>query len=518
MKFVRAYFGKKDRQEANNSGIGETDKCPCCKEKLNKIPKRKSKCPHCNEYIYSRTRPSDRKKVLVTEKEKEEIELEWSRYHETREYSDLMENDDFSSAKEDLTKQFGKEPSLNNVKWRVYNERMKKYASQRQWGLYRVNKFYIAELLQRENRLKQALSVMFEVLYLDANGGSNTLLVDGHPLSKKELDEGGIKEFDPKLAFLAPRVIESVQDLISELNFSIDQAKRLFILTNKKTKPSKDMPISEEKAWKKIQKEISIRESNIRKIQEFDPKNTESIINEIKSLNKQALSSIVYKFRDYYKNKSTIIQDKDKIEKVIQQLLTTNEETKRLGVSLLLFYLKKDKKLFMPFAKKYVQDSKKYFEKLPEEHTIGELGKIDSDLVKDYVPIMIKELKRNPQWNTRRFIAYNLGSIGSKNSELVKEAIPIMIEYIKNPIEITKQKPKKFQVKGISIEMDISAESILGVDQTQWLKNAYIDSLGMIAECDKELIQPYKTLFEKISKKDENEYSRKKARAVLENL
>jgi hypothetical protein len=109
-----------------------------------------------------------------------------------------------------------------------------------------------------------------------------------------------------------------------------------------------------------------------------------------------------------------------------------------------------------------------------------------------------------------------LGAIGSKKPEVVKEAIPIMIEYIKNPIEVTKRKPTRVEAKGIVIEMNLSAESMLGVDQTQWLKDAYIDSLGMIAQGDKELIKPYKALFEKIAKKDKSEYSRKKANAVLE--
>src|SRR3989442_5791851 len=40
--------------------IGNTDAvCPNCSKLLDKIPGRKSKCPHCAEYIYVRTRPVD---------------------------------------------------------------------------------------------------------------------------------------------------------------------------------------------------------------------------------------------------------------------------------------------------------------------------------------------------------------------------------------------------------------------------------------------------------------------------
>ena len=37
----------------------------------------------------------------------------------------------------------------------------------------------------------------------------------------------------------------------------------------------------------------------------------------------------------------------------------------------------------------------------------------------------------------------------------------------------------------------------------------------MIAKGNKMLIEPYKSLFEKLSKKDESEYSQKKAQKVL---
>ena len=52
--------------------IGEIDSCPYCNKKLEIIPKAKKKCPHCGKYILSRTRPLDRKKVLLTENQAKE--------------------------------------------------------------------------------------------------------------------------------------------------------------------------------------------------------------------------------------------------------------------------------------------------------------------------------------------------------------------------------------------------------------------------------------------------------------
>lgn len=524
MGFFDKILGKKKpsedvQVEGVDDSIGEIDCCPYCKEKLNPIPKRKKKCPHCEEFMYSRTRPADNQKILVTEKQKEEVEAQWSKVYEAQEEESLMENPEFASAKKELTKQFGKEPNLNDVKWRVYNQNILKYASKKQWGLYRNNKLDMAYLLQKEEKNKQALSTMFEVIYLDINGCSNMGII----YSKFDMEEDpDIKEFDPKQAFMAPGVIGPTQDLIIELNMSETEAKDLFISTNKKMKPSKDMPIPEDKAWDKLLKEININKANTKRVENLNTENVDVVIKEIneliKSKNRDTLNSVVYKFRNENKTKKTIIPNADGIKKIIKLLLDHEEEVNHLGVSILLFYVKKDNELFSDVAEEYLTQNKKKFEKCPEEHTIGELGKINLEWVKDLIPIMIKQLKKNSEWNTRRFIAFNLGNIGSKHPELVKDAIPIMIEYIEKPSEVTKRKPLEIEESGVKLSINMSPESMLGVDQTQWLKDAYIDSVGMIAQGDKNLIIKYKLLFSKIAKKDKSEYSRKKAQTVLDLL
>lgn len=58
--------------------IGEDKRCPYCMKALEKKPGRKKKCPHCGEFIYVRTLPGDRKKVLITESQIAEIEEMWA--------------------------------------------------------------------------------------------------------------------------------------------------------------------------------------------------------------------------------------------------------------------------------------------------------------------------------------------------------------------------------------------------------------------------------------------------------
>ena len=469
--------------------------------------------------MYSRTRPADRQKVLVTEKQTEEIEAQWSKVHEAEEEANLMENPEFAKAKADLTKEFGKEPSLNDVKWRVYNENAMKHALDKRWYSYRRDKLELGRLLEKEGKNKQALEMLFEVIYLDVNGCRNRGPIGG--LSSSELDELGIEEFVPRPNWGGDIVIY-VQWLIEALNMSEKEAEELFISTNK-NKPSKKMPIPEDEAWQKLLKEIKTNKANAKIVEDLDTGDIDSVIREIKGLikagNRSTLNSVVYdKFRGAYKTKKTIIPNTDGIKRVIKILLDCEENTGRMGVSTLLFYLGKDKGLFSDIAEKYLKQNKKKFEKCPEDLTIGEFGKISPEWVKDLIPIMIKQLQKNPEWGTRQNIAVNLGLIGSKHPGLVKEAIPIMMDYIEHPRKITKRKVKKIESNWIKISVNMSPETMLEIDETQRLRNAYIDSVEMIARGDKDFISKYKPLFSKIAKKDKSEYSRKKAQNVLDLL
>lgn len=55
--------------------IGNTDTiCPYCSKPLDKMPSGMKSCPHCGQFMYVRTRPVDRQRVLVTEDGVKDIE------------------------------------------------------------------------------------------------------------------------------------------------------------------------------------------------------------------------------------------------------------------------------------------------------------------------------------------------------------------------------------------------------------------------------------------------------------
>jgi len=58
--------------------------CPYCNFNLEKMPGRKNACPNCNKPILVRTSLYDNAKVLVTEKQAEEIEEQYSKYNTIR--------------------------------------------------------------------------------------------------------------------------------------------------------------------------------------------------------------------------------------------------------------------------------------------------------------------------------------------------------------------------------------------------------------------------------------------------
>jgi uncharacterized Zn finger protein (UPF0148 family) len=99
MGLLSKLFGGTDSKFERIGNLDNT--CPYCGSSLAERPKRKKKCPHCGNYIYVRTRPADRKKVLVTEEQAQEIEQQWEVYHYER-YADPEERKEFERTKKAL--------------------------------------------------------------------------------------------------------------------------------------------------------------------------------------------------------------------------------------------------------------------------------------------------------------------------------------------------------------------------------------------------------------------------------
>jgi hypothetical protein len=225
--------------------------CPNCHEALLKIPGSKTKCPHCGKYMFVRTRPLDGVRLVVTGDEADRIDEDWTILAGAQDVI-VAEKDEFEGEKKIMRAKFGgREPSDNDVKWSLLNKQIIENIKNGDWGLYRNTRFKMAEILRGEMKLKDAIQTYFEVFYLDLNGPSNS-----NSSKSREL----LKEYPPfnpsDQGFLAPGTNEFIEPLVKRLKLSKDDLKKLFFEHNGNVEKSLKSPMSVDKAWGLLEKEI----------------------------------------------------------------------------------------------------------------------------------------------------------------------------------------------------------------------------------------------------------------------
>jgi hypothetical protein len=232
--------------------IGTTGQvCPYCSSPFPKMPARKTKCASCKNFVFSRTRPSDRRKVLLREDDLERLEEQWSIANGT--------HDDFVkqrqrrlSTRDTLHQQFGKPPSDFDVAWRLLNEDSITHGGTGNWGLYRNSRFSMSESLRAEGRWKEALLMYLEVCYLDLNGPQNRGGIENYPDLAAEFPP-----FDPKDAFLAPGVLERCRKLAATLQLTPDDLRDHFQKAAEPHHRNLLLPVDPQSAWRRFEAEWS---------------------------------------------------------------------------------------------------------------------------------------------------------------------------------------------------------------------------------------------------------------------
>jgi hypothetical protein len=172
------------------------------------MPKRKRKCPKCQQPVYRKKRPTDRTLHLVTEEQAQKIEQEWDQYYKTKREKEL---------KKQLSEQ---EAHLENG----------------DYGLYRNSRRAQAEL--KEVPMK-SLSIYLEVLFWDVNGCTNNGTFELHRSS------------------LAIGAVNTVKNLIEELEVDEFSLHKTFVAVNTPISLELDTPLDPQTAWhEKIKKAI----------------------------------------------------------------------------------------------------------------------------------------------------------------------------------------------------------------------------------------------------------------------
>lgn len=241
---------KKTGQDSSFSKkIGNTNAiCPYCNEKLEKMPKRKTKCPKCENYIYKRTRPFDEVDIIIREDQLDIIEEEWSIKNGSHDIY-LKEKARKKRIRDGMRESFGKEPADYDVEFRVLNDQAVEAEFSGDWGFARNYRLKMAKNLEKRKSHELALRLYYHVSYLDINGPNNRS-------GMKSVDLDNYPYFTPKSGFLAPGVIKRMKTLINKLEFDEEDCKQGFIEVNKPIYEGSPTSLSPEKAWSLLQAEL----------------------------------------------------------------------------------------------------------------------------------------------------------------------------------------------------------------------------------------------------------------------
>jgi len=233
------------------------DICPHCSKRLTKWPQRKTKCPFCGKYILVRTRPTDRQRVLVTEKQAEEIEAQWNEIHSVPPPR-IDKKKGFDDEKKILSKKYGGQPSDHDVIWSLLNKEIVEHSRAQHWGLYRNTLFDMGELLRNESKWSEALNRYFEVCYLDLNGSTNYGDVSDIKPYLEGTDWGKhVKPFDADHGELYGGVLVIVKHLLKSLEMNLTETREQFVSVAEKLERTLKSPLAAKTAWSSLENALS---------------------------------------------------------------------------------------------------------------------------------------------------------------------------------------------------------------------------------------------------------------------
>ncbi len=234
------------------TAIGRLDNtCPSCGVVLSQRPSRKTKCPHCGDFIFVRTRPFDRQRVLVTEEQARVLEAEWLSFARVQ-IRPTLNQEEMERIRPLLAKKFGKPPSDSDVAWAYLNQKTLDYARHRQWGLYRNTRLSMAAVLEEKGKLEAALRHYLEVCYLDVNGPQNR----GQVVTRGKSTVAPGCDFSLEDAFLAPAIVDKIMEIILALKLDEHRVRDDFMHFAEPEFRGLRLPVTPKIAWDKLAAEL----------------------------------------------------------------------------------------------------------------------------------------------------------------------------------------------------------------------------------------------------------------------
>jgi hypothetical protein len=199
------------------------------------MPQRKRSCPSCSGVLYSRKRPLDGLKVLLTEEQAREGEGQGALLALIQE--DGIKDADLDALVRSLHGQLGRMPTAEEVVAQQLIRMAATHAEAWRWGLFRNARFNLAE-----SCIRRGLRLYLEVCLLDLNGPRNCG-------TKEPQVTHQFPPFDPSTAFLAPGVVNRTKDVTTDLKLSLDDTRRVFETVAVAVAPALKLPRSSDEAW-----------------------------------------------------------------------------------------------------------------------------------------------------------------------------------------------------------------------------------------------------------------------------
>ncbi len=238
-------------QEPVFSGIGSANlNCPHCNGELKRFPQRKTKCPCCDRVIYSRSRPLDRKKVLLNDDESLLVEEEWAAFnrhqHLLRIVSAIIPEDPepvLSRACDEIIASYGGEPTVEEILWYINDRKSSECRQSGMFSQFRYHLLFSSDIRRYEGRDTESLRYLCQVIYLDMNGVSNV----GGTKNKKV--------FTLKTATCSPDLLAEIRALRMKIGYDMNGMEEEFIRSAEEitgVMAPWTPPLTPQEAWNRI--------------------------------------------------------------------------------------------------------------------------------------------------------------------------------------------------------------------------------------------------------------------------
>jgi hypothetical protein len=142
----------------------------------------------------------------------------------------------------------GREPALGDLIWGHLNRRLLDHAKDHKWGLYRNAKLTMAGQLYSEARVKDAVCLLCEVMFLDLNGANNAGMMQLPDGSRQQYSP----DFDLTTVYPAPAVISALMDLSTEAHLDQDGLAALFKTRTSVACARMGAPLTIDETWDKV--------------------------------------------------------------------------------------------------------------------------------------------------------------------------------------------------------------------------------------------------------------------------